>query len=48
LLIECFVQIRDKFEGLDGVITFCELAVPLVARIAEHLGLPGAAPSIAA
>ena len=29
-----------------GVCTFCELSVPLVARLAETLGLPG--PSSAA
>ncbi len=29
---------------LDGVCTFCEMAVPLVSRIAETLGLPGNAP----
>lgn len=29
---------------LDGVCTFCEMAVPLVARIAETLGLPGNSP----
>ena len=26
---------------LDAVTTFCELAVPLVARLTERLGLPG-------
>jgi hypothetical protein len=30
--------------GLDGVTTFCEMAVPLVARLAEALGLPGNSP----
>jgi carnosine synthase len=30
--------------GLDGVTTFCEMAVPLVARLAEALGLPGNTP----
>jgi biotin carboxylase len=29
---------------LDGVTTFCELAVPLVARLAEWLGLPSNTP----
>jgi hypothetical protein len=29
---------------IDGVTTFCELAVPLVARLAEALGLPGNSP----
>lgn len=27
--------------GLDAVTTFNEFAVPLVARLAERLGLPG-------
>eukprot|EP00775_Hariotina_reticulata_P008709 gene8709-8890_t len=27
--------------SLDGVTTFCEMAVPLVARLSEALGLPG-------
>jgi biotin carboxylase len=38
------VQIRANFGELDGVVTFCELAVPLVARLAERLGLPGNCP----
>jgi hypothetical protein len=25
---------------LDGMTTFCEMAVPLASRLAEHLGLP--------
>ena len=29
---------------LDGVCTFCEMAVPLVSRIVEKLGLPGNSP----
>jgi carbamoylphosphate synthase large subunit len=29
---------------VDGVCTFCEMAVPLVARLAEKLGLPGNSP----
>lgn len=29
---------------MDGVCTFCEMAVPLVARLAEKLGLPGNSP----
>ena len=31
---------RDVGE-IDGVVTFCELAVPLVSRLAERLGLAG-------
>lgn len=30
--------------GLDGVTTFCEMAVPLVSRLTEKLGLPGNSP----
>jgi hypothetical protein len=30
--------------GLDGITTFCEMAVPLVARLTEALGLPGNTP----
>jgi hypothetical protein len=29
---------------LDGVTTFCELAVPLASRLAEKLGLPHNSP----
>lgn len=39
----CNACMQDLGE-LDGVCTFCEMAVPLVARIAEALGLPGNAP----
>eukprot|EP00629_Pelagomonadales_sp_RCC1024_P000439 CAMPEP_0119288328 /NCGR_PEP_ID=MMETSP1329-20130426/37064_1 /TAXON_ID=114041 /ORGANISM="Genus nov. species nov., Strain RCC1024" /LENGTH=527 /DNA_ID=CAMNT_0007289109 /DNA_START=89 /DNA_END=1668 /DNA_ORIENTATION=- len=37
---------KETGEMPAGVCTFCELSVPLVARLAEHLGLPG--PSSAA
>lgn len=30
---------------VDGVVTFCEMAVPLVSRLAEALGLPGNTPA---
>eukprot|EP01026_Neomeris_dumetosa_P072732 TRINITY_DN7416_c0_g1_i2.p1 TRINITY_DN7416_c0_g1~~TRINITY_DN7416_c0_g1_i2.p1 ORF type:complete len:371 (+),score=42.10 TRINITY_DN7416_c0_g1_i2:66-1115(+) len=33
-------SVQSEFGQLDGVLTFCELAVPLVSRLAEHLGLP--------
>eukprot|EP00775_Hariotina_reticulata_P008874 gene8874-9052_t len=36
------IKIRDEI-GLDGVTTFNEFAVPLVARLAERLGLPASA-----
>lgn len=43
----CLQAIRAasaRIGGLDGVTTFCELAVPLVARLSEALGLPGNTP----
>eukprot|EP00932_Pfiesteria_piscicida_P021564 SRR837773.8346.p1 GENE.SRR837773.8346~~SRR837773.8346.p1 ORF type:complete len:631 (-),score=257.27 SRR837773.8346:222-1970(-) len=37
---------RDGLTGAaDGICTFVELSVPLVARLAEHLGLPGHSPA---
>ncbi|GBF94434.1 hypothetical protein Rsub_07248 [Raphidocelis subcapitata] len=44
----CLEGIRaasSKLGGLDGITTFCEMAVPLVARLAEKLGLPGNSPA---
>jgi len=37
--------LRAEVGDLDGVCTFCEMAVPLVARLAEALGLPGNPPA---
>lgn len=37
--------VRRAVGDLDGVCTFCEMAVPLVARLVEALGLPGNPPS---
>lgn len=34
----------QKMGELDGICTFCEMAVPLVARLAERFGLPGCTP----
>ncbi len=31
---------------MDGVLSFCEMAQPLVARLAEQLGLPGNTPEV--
>ena len=31
----------QELGGLDGVLSFCEMAQPLVARLCERLGLPG-------
>lgn len=39
----CFVHLKSMGE-LDGICTFCEMAVPLVARLAERFGLPGNTP----
>ena len=39
-----WLQVRGDLGELDGVTTFCELAVPLTARLAERLGLPGNSP----
>jgi hypothetical protein len=36
--------VSAKLGGLDGITTFCEMAVPLAARLAEKLGLPGNTP----
>jgi hypothetical protein len=33
-----------ELKHLDGVTTFCEMAVPLVSRLAEALGVPGNTP----
>ena len=34
-------QAAEELGELDGVLSFSELAQPLVARLAERLGLPG-------
>lgn len=41
--VELFAVLQDLGE-LDGVCTFCEMAVPLVSRIAESLGLSSNSP----
>ncbi|EFN56176.1 hypothetical protein CHLNCDRAFT_144890 [Chlorella variabilis] len=43
----CLAAIRKVHHDagqLDGVLSFCEMAMPLVARLAERLGLPGNPP----
>jgi hypothetical protein len=40
LLLQALVSVQESV-GLSGVTTFNEFAVPLVARLAERLGLPG-------
>lgn len=43
---ECnLIYLRQEFGELDGICTFCEMAVPLVARLSEKLGLPGNTPA---
>eukprot|EP00887_Chlorella_sp_A99_P000154 scaffold16.g154.t1 len=39
----CLDAIR-RLGGVDGVLSFCEIAQPLVARLTERLGLPGNSP----
>ena len=34
------MQVQQELGFIDGITTFCELAVPLAARLAEALGLP--------
>lgn len=43
-LTAAWLQVRTDMGELDGVTTFCELAVPLVARLAERLGVPSNTP----
>ncbi|KAA6416926.1 MAG: glutathione synthetase ATP-binding domain [Trebouxia sp. A1-2] len=38
-------KVQKDLGELDGVCTFCEMAVPLVSRIAESLGLSGNSPA---
>ena len=35
----------QEYGELDGVCTFCEMAVPLVSRISEKFALPGNTPA---
>ncbi len=37
-------EARHAIGELDGITTFCEMAVPLASRLAEKLGLPGNSP----
>eukprot|EP00887_Chlorella_sp_A99_P005398 scaffold1.g5398.t1 len=43
--LEAIEGVRQELGGLDGVLSFCEMAQPLAARVAERLGLPGAPPA---
>ncbi len=38
----------QEFGELDGVLSFSEMAMPLVARLTEQLGLPGNTPAVSA
>jgi carnosine synthase len=44
VVCQAIKKARADMGELDGVTTFCELAVPLVARLSEALGLPGNSP----
>ena len=37
-------QVRDDVGLLDGILSYCEIAQPLVARLTDKFGLPGRAP----
>ena len=37
-------EVQSKVGEIDGITTFCEMAVPLAARLAEKFGLPGNTP----
>ncbi|KDD77180.1 ATP-grasp domain-containing protein [Helicosporidium sp. ATCC 50920] len=39
--VEAMKKVKRDLGELDGVISFAEMAMPLVARLAEALGLPG-------
>eukprot|EP00201_Polytomella_parva_P001332 CAMPEP_0175085088 /NCGR_PEP_ID=MMETSP0052_2-20121109/28449_1 /TAXON_ID=51329 ORGANISM="Polytomella parva, Strain SAG 63-3" /NCGR_SAMPLE_ID=MMETSP0052_2 /ASSEMBLY_ACC=CAM_ASM_000194 /LENGTH=570 /DNA_ID=CAMNT_0016357021 /DNA_START=235 /DNA_END=1947 /DNA_ORIENTATION=+ len=38
--LEALKKVEKSIGQLDGITTFCELAVPLASRLAESLGLP--------
>lgn len=38
-------RVRKEIGELDGIVSFSEMAMPLVARLAERLGTPGNPPS---
>merc|ERR1719155_322060 len=39
--MEGIAALEDEIGNVDGVVTFAELAIPMVARLADALGLPG-------
>eukprot|EP01025_Chloroclados_australasicus_P044037 TRINITY_DN4742_c0_g2_i2.p1 TRINITY_DN4742_c0_g2~~TRINITY_DN4742_c0_g2_i2.p1 ORF type:complete len:618 (-),score=74.57 TRINITY_DN4742_c0_g2_i2:416-2269(-) len=38
--LKAIKKVQSDYGQLDGVLTFCELAIPLVSRVAEYFGLP--------
>jgi len=43
--LESILRVKKDLGELDGIVSFSEMAMPLVARLAEKLGLPGNPPS---
>lgn len=43
--LAAILRVKKEIGDLDGVVSFSEMAMPLVARLAEKLGLPGNPPS---
>ena len=43
--LEGMIKVKKDFGELDGVVSFSEMAMPLVSRLAEKMGLPGNPPS---
>ena len=43
--LEAIKKVRTELGELDGIVSFAEMAMPLVARLSEKLGLPGNPPS---
>lgn len=44
-ILSSIKKVRNELGNLDGVCSFSEMAMPLVARLAEKLGLPGNSPN---
>ena len=43
--LEAMQKVKKQLGELDGVVSFSEMAMPLVSRLAEKMGLPGNPPS---
>ena len=39
--LPCFRVVKSELGDVDGILTFCEIAVPLASRLSEICGLPG-------